>query len=58
VVQQARPADADLVGDLGQARAGVAVIGEPLERDLEDELLGRRRRRRLGIRRGSGNGHV
>ena len=39
VVQQARAADADLVGDLVEARAGVAVLGEAAARDLEDQLL-------------------
>ena len=39
VVEQARPPDPDLVGDLGQARAGVAVVGETVARDLEDLFL-------------------
>ena len=42
VVQQARAPDADLVGDVVQARARVAVVAEAPQRDLEDEVLGRR----------------
>ena len=40
VVQQARPADPDLVGDLGEARGGEAVIGEATAGHLDDQLLG------------------
>ena len=39
VVQQARPPDPDLVGDLVQARAGVAVLGKAIERDGQDPGL-------------------
>ncbi len=38
VVQQARPADTDFVGDIVQARAREAVIGEAPERDLENDV--------------------
>ena len=40
VVQEARTPDADLVGDVVQARAAVPVLGEPVEGDLENEGLG------------------
>src|SRR4029079_14336881 len=40
VVEQAGAADADLLGDLRQARAGVPVLREPLSGHLEDVFLG------------------
>ena len=40
VVQQARPADPDLVGDLAQARGRQPVLGEAAPGDVEDQRLG------------------
>ncbi len=40
VVQEARPLDADLVGDLREAGRREAVIGEPPAGDDDDQLLG------------------
>ena len=42
VVQQARAPDADLVGDVVQARARETVVAEAPQRHLEDEVFGRR----------------
>src|SRR6185312_200713 len=41
VMQQARTADPDLVGDLVEARSRVAVVGEAPGGDLKNVILGR-----------------
>ena len=40
VVEQARPSDPDLLGDLRQARAGVPMVGETMTSDIKDLFLG------------------
>ena len=42
VMQQARTADPDLVGDLVEARSRISVVGEAPGGDLKDVILGRK----------------
>ena len=57
VVQQARPADPDLVGDLAQARGRQPVVGEAAPGDVEDQRLGVVRRDTGHVVGGVGRGH-
>ena len=55
MVEQARPADPDLVGDLVEARARVPVLCESPLGHPEDDLL--RGRHVSGVRAGAGESH-